>query len=115
MRSLPGAYVIDASVRFSSFEPHRIFRSGATQISIEQMAESGLPLKRTVTTSTLLRLLAKTINSPMLIWDDADQCPDMVKIMQTLGKISDAGGSFIWDHFHVDRDNPESWEFVGER
>lgn len=114
MRALPGDQTLDIRTQFGEFLPHRIYRSGPTQISIEDLSGKGIPMDRPVTSSTLLRLLAVAQGSEVVVWDDADACPDMRKVLQTLGRINDAG-HFTWDHFQIDRSDPEQWEFVGER
>lgn len=114
MRGLPGDQTLDIRTQFGEFLPHRIYRSGPTQICIEDLSGKGIPMDRPVTASTLLRLLAVAQGSEVVVWDDADACPDMRKVLQTLGRINDAS-HFTWDHFQIDRDDPEQWEFVGER
>jgi hypothetical protein len=99
MRSMPGTQAIDLRVQFGHFVPVRIWRAG-TQISIHQMLDSKPPMKRKVTTSTLLRFLARAIHSPVLIWDNADDCPDLEKILSMMRDINDAG-HFRWDYFHL--------------
>ena len=113
MRFLPGQQEIDLQVQFGNFVPVRIWRAG-TQISIHQMLDSKPPMKQKFTTSTLLRFLAWAMHSPFLIWDDADDCPDLEKIMGMMSDIND-GGHFRWDYFHINRNKPESWKYVGER
>lgn len=114
MRRLPGTQTIDIQSKFDDFVPYRIFRSGATQISIHQMAGKSVPLTRDVTTSTMLRFLAAAQSGKVLLWDNADQCPDLEKVVDTMGRINDAG-HFEWDNFHIDREDPERWEFIGDR
>jgi hypothetical protein len=113
MRSLPGRQAIDIQIQFGEFVPVRIWRAG-TQISIHHVLGPKPPMKRKVTTSTLLRFLGWVINSPVLIWDDADDCPDLEKILNMMGDIND-GGHFRWDYFHVNRNKPESWKYIGQR
>ncbi len=65
-------------------------------------------------TSVLLRILAVTLNSNLLIWDNADSSPDWEKVVEMLAKISDAN-RFKWDDFELDRNDPEKWKYVGNR
>ncbi len=113
MRSLPGQQRIDIQVQFGHYVPVRIWRAG-TQISIHAMLGAIPPMNRKVTTSTLLRFLAGPISGKVVLWDDANSCPDMEKVLKAMMEINDAG-RFEWDNFHIDRNNPESWEFVGVR
>jgi hypothetical protein len=114
LRGLPGDQTLDIQSQFGEFRPHRIYRSGAKRVTIEDLSGKTIPMDRPVATSTLLRLLAVANSSSLVIWDDADACPDMKKVLRTLGRINDAG-HFAWDHFEIDRDNPERWQFVGAR
>ncbi len=113
-RSLPGDQMLDVRPRFARFVPHRINRTGATRISIQHLAERPIPLDNGANTSVLLRILAVTLNSNLLIWDNADSSPDWEKVVGMLAKISDAN-RFKWDDFEIDRNDPEKWKYVGDR
>lgn len=114
LRSLPGDQAVDVHPQFERFVPHRICRTGATKISIQHLAERPIPLDNGASTSVLLRILAVTLNSNLLIWDNADSSPDWEKVVEMLAKISDAN-RFKWDDFELDRNDPEKWKYVGNR
>jgi hypothetical protein len=111
-RSLPGDQRLDVHPHFARFVPHRIARTGANSIRIQHLADRPIPMHNGAPTSTLLRVLAVILHSPTIIWDGADSCPDWEKVMSMAAKISDAG-RWAWDHFRLDRTNPEHWEYVG--
>lgn len=112
LQSLPGEQVVRIAAVFDKCVPTRICRTGATSILIHQLSDERIGLDGPVNTSTLLRVLAASVNHKILIWDDADLCPDYGKMLATYVKINDAGG-FNWSDFMIDRAAPESWRYVG--
>ena len=54
------------------------------------------------------------LNNGCVVWDQADKCPDMEKVLSMARKIADST-SFSWEQLQLDRLNPEAWEFIGER
>ncbi len=111
-RSLPGEQCLEVHPHFAKFVPHRIERTGANRIKIQHLAGRPIPMDNGVPTSTLLRVLALTLNHDTIIWDGADDCPDWEKLMTAMVKISDAD-HFKWSHFKIDRNDPEIWEYIG--
>ena len=47
----------------------------------------------------------------VLLWDDADKCPDLNKVMTMFDRIGEHG--FSWNAIQLDPNNPESWECLG--
>ena len=111
-QSLPGEQFLEVHPHYARFVPHRIERTGANRIKIQHLADRSIPMDNGVPTSTLLRVLAVTLNSDTIIWDGADDCPDWKKLMTVMIKVSDAT-HFKWSHFEIDRNAPESWEYIG--
>ncbi len=64
------------------------------------------------TTSALLCLLAGAFKKKVLLWDDADNCPDPNKVMTMFDWIGEHG--FSWDTIQLDPNNPESWEYLAD-
>lgn len=114
VRSLPGDQTLHIHPQFGKLVPHRISRSGASSITIQELAGRPIPMDRGANTSTLLRILAVVLNSQVVVWDGADASPDLEKVLEMGASINDAG-RFSWDQIHIDRQNPETWEFVGDR
>lgn len=112
--SLPGEQKVEVGTQLGRFIPTRVCRTGATSVSIQQCSDKRIGLDGPVTTSTLLRVLAASVNNRVLIWDDADLCPDFQKLMSMLVKI-DAVNGFSWSDFRIDRADPEKWQYVGPR
>ena len=112
MRSLPGDQRLDLHPKVGKFIPHRISRSGAKSVRIQQLADAPIPMEQRTTTSTLLRVLSFTLNCTTILWENADKCPDWERVILMLGAISD-GNRFSWDDFRIERSNPESWEYDG--
>jgi hypothetical protein len=111
-RSLPGDQALDIHSQFGKLVPHRINRSGPNRITIQHVEVGPGPLKRPMTTSALLVLLSAVVNSKTLIWDDAERSANLEKVGNMLLCIGDTG-RFSWDHISLNRDDPESWEYVG--
>ena len=111
---LPGEQRLNADARLGKLLPYRISRSGPTSILIRGVADRAISTADKLNTSGLLRLLSVILKSGVIVWDDADQSPDLVKVTSMAAKISDSG-RFSWDQVRIDRDDPESWEFVGDR
>lgn len=114
MRSLPGEQVIRVEPCFGRLVPHRIARSSGQSILIQHLADRKLPSDCKTTTSVLLRFLSIMLNNGCVVWDQADKCPDMEKVLSMAAKIADST-SFSWEQLQLDRSNPEAWEFIGER
>ena len=114
LRDLPGEQWLDADARLGKLLPYRISRSGPTSILIRGVADRPISMADKLNTSGLLRLLSVILKSKVIVWDDADQSPDLVKVTSMATEISDSD-RFSWDQVRIDRDDPESWEFVGNR
>jgi hypothetical protein len=108
-RSLPGEQVLD--IPSGRMIAHRISRPGPNRIRIERMDSGPSLVNHQMATSGLLCLLSAMVNHKTLIGDDAEQSPDLEKVMAMAVGISDHG--FAWDAIRLDRANPESWEYVG--
>jgi hypothetical protein len=79
---------------------------------IEPLLEMPVPGKQPVNTSMVLRLVSLGRNKTCFIWDDARDCPDLAKVSTAFVRLNELE-RFAWDYFRLDRDNAESWEFVG--
>lgn len=110
IRWLPGRQETTVRSCLDKFAPNRICRTGPTTILLERAEESRIGMTGHFTTSMLFRLLAAAVNSHILIWDDADLCPEHEKVLSTFMRINDDG--FSWPDFRVDRSDPEKWEYV---
>jgi hypothetical protein len=114
IRSLPGGQTLRVHPQLGKLVPHRICRSGAQSVLVQELSGRPIPMDRGVTTSKLLRVLSVMLNSQVIVWDAADSSPDLEKILRLAAHINEVG-RFSWDQVRVDRRNPESWEFIGDR
>ena len=113
IQTLPGDQTLHIHSKFGRLVPHRVCRCGATSILIQELFGRPMPMNRCITTSTFLRIMAVILNSQLVIWDNADDCPDFEKILSIVGSIADSE-SFSWDQIRISRSNPEKWKFVGD-
>ena len=93
-------------------EFHRIRRLPPAEISIEPLLEFPRPYDRQVTTSTMLHLMAGALTTKLVVWDDADKSPDLMKVLSMANRI-DRKRRFSWGDIKLDRTDPEKWEYVG--
>lgn len=110
VRSYPGDQTLQLKAGLGRNIAYRIYRRPPGSIQIQQMAGPAFPRRERVTTSTLLCLLSDILNSKPIIWDEADACPDLEKVMSMATNISDRG--FSWGDCTLDRRNPERWEYA---
>ncbi len=87
LKSLPGDQVLDVHPRLEQCVAHRICRTGATRISIQELENRPIPLDGPATTSTLLRILSVVVKSQLLVWDNADSSPDWEKVVSMLAHL----------------------------
>ena len=113
LKKLSGEQRIELYERLGPFVPYRICRRPPDSVLICHLADQRIGLGNKATTSTLLQILAGMLTKNIIIWDDADKCPDMEKIMVMGNILSDVG--FCWDDFRIDPNNPELWEFLPAR
>ena len=111
IEKLPGDQTLHMHSKFGRLVPHRICRCGSTNLLIQELSGRPMPMNRSVTTSTFLRIMAVILNSGLVIWDHADDCPDFEKILSIIGSIADSE-SFSWDQIRISRSNPEKWKYV---
>ena len=110
--SLPGEQAVELQTQLGKCIPHRICRTGASSALIQAQPSQRIGLDGPVTTSILMRVLAAGVNGKILLWDDADLCPNYQQVLSAFAKINDADG-FSWSDFEIDRGNPETWKYVG--
>ncbi len=110
VRSYPGDQALHLKGTLGRDIAYRIFRRPPGAIEIQQLGSPKFSPGEPVTTSTLLCLLAHVMNRNPVIWDDADMCPDMAKVVSMGIRITDLG--FSWNDFTLDRTNPERWEYT---
>jgi hypothetical protein len=51
-------------------------------------------------------------NNEPFVWLDADDCPNLAQATDAFVRLNELD-RFSWEYFRLDRDNAESWEFVG--
>jgi hypothetical protein len=111
VKGFTGDQMLNGDSLLGELVPHRIRRLPPTGISILPLVERPKPFDQLVTTSTLLHLMADSLTTKLVVWDDADRCPDLIKVLSMATRINDRR-RFSWGDIQLDRGNPESWEYV---
>jgi hypothetical protein len=111
IKGFTGGQLLRGGSLLDEMVPHRIRRMPPAEISLEPLVDFPKPYDRLVTTSTLLHLMAGALTTKLVLWDEADKSPDLVKVLSMADKI-DRTRRFSWGDIKLDRTDPEKWEYV---
>lgn len=112
VKGFTGEQVLRGDSLLGELVPHRIRRLPPAEISLEPLVNFPKPYDRRVTTSTLLHLMAGALTTKLVVWDDADKSPDLMKVLSMADRIGKTS-RFSWGDIKLDRTDPEQWEYVG--
>lgn len=111
MKGFTGDQVFRGDSFLGELVPHRIRRLPPAEITVEPLVQHPKPFDQRVTTSILLHLMAHALTTRLILWDDADNCPDLMKVLSMTAKINDRK-RLSWGDIKLDRRNPESWVYA---